>query len=417
MVLVVVPAVEAALTFVLFFAFVALLVMTVLRFVPERAFHPPFTLVLIILAMLVAWMASLLGLGALGRSIEAWQATGAQLIMLVLLPPILFDAAFSMRFHVFRRIGASVLVLAVVGVLLTTIIFGLLFWPLSPAGWGLATALLLAVTVATVDPVAVLPVLEELRAPPRLSTLMDGEALLTDAVSLVIFALLLDIAAGNAVTFLSGGLLFLQLTLGGFLWGLLMAVLTYLWLGLVYNDPVIEISLVVVAVYATFFAAEVILHVSGVLVRATARRAVRCGAVQCMRRLPHAGGAAQATVVFGLFMSYRGRLGLSRQVQAPFRTVWRQLSFFATVIIFALLGAMLFQLASRGAARWLPPCDAHARLRVRRRSARRASAPWVSTGCCSSCCLCSCSSRARRRSSSSSRRCIAWGTASRGGRL
>ncbi len=82
---------------------------------------------------------------------------------------------------------------------------------LSFVGVPLVVALLLGTIVATTDPAAVVAIFRDLGAPPRLTRLLEGEALLNDAAAIVLFGFLVDLLTGDAhASLAAGGLHFVE---------------------------------------------------------------------------------------------------------------------------------------------------------------------------------------------------------------
>jgi CPA1 family monovalent cation:H+ antiporter len=111
----------------------------------------------------------------------------SDLFLWVSLPILLFETALDGR-ALLEELG-SVLVLAVVAVLVCTVLGGLAVWWVTRQGF--AACLLMAAIVATRAPSAVVSSFREVGAPRRLTTIVEGESLLNDAVAIAPFGLLL----------------------------------------------------------------------------------------------------------------------------------------------------------------------------------------------------------------------------------
>ena len=135
---------------------------------------------------------------------------------------------------------------------------------------GLASMLFGAVVSAT-DPVAVVALLKDLGASKNLGTLIEGESLLNDGTAIVAFVLV-DRSGYGADNFYGTGSFIGSAAIGfgkigaaGGLVGVFLGLIAILWVRKVFNDPLIEITVVLVASYAVFFVCEHFFHVSGVL--------------------------------------------------------------------------------------------------------------------------------------------------------
>jgi NhaP-type Na+/H+ or K+/H+ antiporter len=212
-------------------------VAAVLRVLPHKTWHPPFTVVMFLLGFFMHGVNDFgdvnhNALGALGESIVAWNAVHPHVILFVLLPPLLFESAFNMNFHVFKRVAMSSLLLAGPGVMLCILLTSfLLYFFFATYNWSLPMIFMVSSILSATDPVAVVAVLHTLGAPAKLSTLIEGESLLNDGSAFVMFLIFQGIIAGGFTTAKGVGMLF-QLAGGGVLWGLFMAKVTYTWYAL-----------------------------------------------------------------------------------------------------------------------------------------------------------------------------------------
>lgn len=98
---------------------------TMLEAIPRNLFHPPFTVVMFVLGMIMGWLAdrNLLGC-ALSDSVNAWKHQDPHSILYALLPPLLFESAFNVNYHVFTKVVRSSALLASTGVFTSTFLTG-----------------------------------------------------------------------------------------------------------------------------------------------------------------------------------------------------------------------------------------------------------------------------------------------------
>ena len=138
----------------------------------------------------------------------------ADAIALLLLPPLLFDAALRIDARRMLDDAAPIFLLAVVAVCVTTFAVGLALAPLGIAP--LLVCLLLGAIVSTTDPLAVLSIFRDVGAPARLVRIVEGESLLNDAAAIALFTILLGaVAAGGGVSLADGVVVFLTTGIGG----------------------------------------------------------------------------------------------------------------------------------------------------------------------------------------------------------
>jgi len=233
------------------------------------------------------------------------------LILYVFLPTLIFESAFNLDARQLKHDLWPVLLLAVPGLIISTILIGLIVhWSTSIP---LSAALLLGAILSATDPVAVVALFKKMGAPARLTTLIEGESLFNDASAIVVSRLLIGVTLAGTLSWdmLAHGLSdFFILFIGGFLIGWLLGVLTGYLLAAVESDPFIEITLTTVLAYVSFLMAEELFHTSGVM----------------------------ATVAAGLVMSSWGRMKVSPSVRNYLEHFWEYLAFIANALIFLLVG-------------------------------------------------------------------------------
>jgi len=187
------------------------------------------------------------------------------LVFYVFLPALIFESAISLNGRLLLRNLAPIILLALPLLLLSAgITAALLYLGIGhPQGFPWITALVCGTLLAATDPVAVTELAKRLPLPQRLLTLMEGESLLNDATTVVLFMLLLGSTAASspAASWQTASLEFGRLALGGLAVGLFTGALAG-WLIRWLNQAVI-ISLL--TAYAAYLLAETQFGVSGVM--------------------------------------------------------------------------------------------------------------------------------------------------------
>ncbi len=153
-----------------------------------------------------------------------------QIILALLVPPLVFEAAFHLNLEHLRRD----------------------FWLI----------LLFALPGAT-DPVAVVALFRRLGVPRRLQVLLEGESLFNDGTAIVMFNLMLSITIAGKFNALGSIREFLTVGGGGFLIGIALGIVFSRTIGRI-DDPLVETTLTTVLAFGSYLLAEYF-HVSGVL--------------------------------------------------------------------------------------------------------------------------------------------------------
>lgn len=194
------------------------------------------------------------------------QLSAGGLFVGLVLPPLLFETMMNVKPDELRPVLRPALTLATVGVVVATVVGGLLMWLIARVPP--YPAFLFAAIISPTDTATVLEIFRRVRVPARLSTMMDTEAVFNDATGLVIFTLVLTSLGAASFSLLSAFGDFLYVFAGGVAIGLGVAFAADRLLRLV-RDAITESILTMVAVYGSYSLASS-LGVSGLIAVATA---------------------------------------------------------------------------------------------------------------------------------------------------
>jgi CPA1 family monovalent cation:H+ antiporter len=230
-----------------------------------------------------------------------------ELIFTGILPPLIFEAAFYLRWSELRRELPVIAVLATIGVLFSAAVTGAGMFFL--AEWGWQSALVFGVLIAATDPISVIAVFREAGVHGRVRLLVEAESLFNDGTAAVGFGIAIAIASGQHVSLLNGIGTALATTGGGLLCGALVGQLT-LFLMARTKDHLVETACTMVAAYGSFLLADS-LSLSGVF----------------------------ATLTAGLILGNVGSAGLlSQRGRDTVQAFWEYAAFVANSIVFLLVG-------------------------------------------------------------------------------
>ncbi len=233
-----------------------------------------------------------------------------QLILVVVLPPILYQAALLTSWSDFKTHIRSISLLAIGLVIVTTLAVGVTLKLMVPSvPW--AAAFVLGAIVSPPDAVAATTILSRLNIPRHLVTILEGESLVNDASGLVIYKLAIAAVLTGAFSFGDATGQFALVSAGGVLIGIVVG-FVFVEIHKRLGDPFIEVITALVIPYVGYIAAES-LHVSGVL----------------------------AVVAAGLV---RGRYApeiVSAEMRIMARSVWNVLVFMLNSLVFILIGIQM----------------------------------------------------------------------------
>ena len=230
-----------------------------------------------------------------------------QLLFTILLPPLIFEAAFYLSWKDLRKDLPVVLVLATLGVVLSAAVTAAGMHYI--ANWPWFSAAVFGILIAATDPVSVIATFKEARAHGRLLLLVESESLFNDGTAAVLFALCLELATGRSVTPFEMTLKLLITVGGSLVCGIVVAGVALLLMGRT-EDHLVEITVTTVAAYGSFLLAEH-LHLSGVL----------------------------ATLVAGLMLGNLGPLGvITDRGREAVQSFWEYAAFVANSLVFLLIG-------------------------------------------------------------------------------
>ena len=230
------------------------------------------------------------------------------LIFAIFLPPLLYEAAWNTSWKDFWKWRRVISSFAVLIVIVTSCVIAFVSHSLIP-GFTLASGFLLGSIISPPDAVSATAILRNIKVPKRLISIVEGESLLNDASSLIIFRFALIAVTTGTFVFSHAAVNFVVVIVMGIVTGLVIALAFYAihrWLPTTTN---IDIILTFITPYAMYMIAEEF-HFSGVL----------------------------AVVSGGLFLSARRHTFLSYRSRLQGINVWEAVAFVLNGFVFLLIG-------------------------------------------------------------------------------
>ncbi len=192
-------------------------------------------------------------------------------LLVVFLPPLIFEAAWNIDLGEMRRAAGTIATLALPGTLFSA--FAIAGALVVMHVFDFPIALLFGAIVCATDPVAVVAVFRNVAAPARLATIVEAESLANDGVAVVLYGIALTVVGGGAVAWASGSLQLIVSIGGGILVGTLCAIPSWLALRLI-TLAEYEVAGTVALAYIAYLIADR-LGVSGIFATTAAAIALR----------------------------------------------------------------------------------------------------------------------------------------------
>lgn len=231
-----------------------------------------------------------------------------EIIMLLFLPPLLYDAAFNISFQQFKTNLNTIGTLAIGLVFLTTIGIAVIAHYLIP-GMTWPLAFVLGAILSATDAVAAVGVTKGLGLSHKAMTILEGESLINDASALVAYRFAVAAVIGVAFVTWKASIEFICVLGGGFLVGWTIFIGLRFIIGFFRKDAMVVNSLILLMPFVTYLIAEHF-NVSGVI----------------------------AVVMLGLGMSKLSRTKFPDHVKEQSRNFWDIIIFLLNGLIFLLIG-------------------------------------------------------------------------------
>ena len=234
-----------------------------------------------------------------------------EIIFLIFLPPLLYDAAFKIPYQTFKANMNTISTLAFILVFVTACVIAVFAHYIIP-GMSWPLSFVLGAILSATDAVAAISITKGLGLSHNTVTILEGESLINDASAMVSYSFALSAVTGTAFLFWKASLTFAGLLIGGALVGWIMSKVLGFLLRAVRNNRLAVLSFTLLGPFATYLLAED-LHVSGVI----------------------------AVVILGIGISGLSARKFPPQLRAQSETLWDMILFMLNGLIFIFLGLAL----------------------------------------------------------------------------
>lgn len=275
---------------------VVMSIMLVTSGIAEK-FKLPAPIILIVIGMLVGCLPAMPRLGL-----------SPEIVMLLFLPPLLYDAAFNISFKDFRTNFNTISSLAFGLVFITAAGIALIAKFVIP-GMTWPLAFVLGAILSATDAIAAIGITKGLGLSHKTLTILEGESLINDASSLIAYRFAVAAVTGASFVWWQAGLDFLVVLAGGFIVGFILSRLMSFAILFFKNNELVVISLTLLMPFTTYLVAEHF-EVSGVI----------------------------AVVVLGLSMSWLSKMKFPEPLKKQSRNFWDVIIYLLNGLIFVLIG-------------------------------------------------------------------------------
>ena len=238
-------------------------------------------------------------------------ALDPDVVFVIILPPLLYEAALKTSWHQFRSSIRPISALAITLVFFTTTAIAITAHYLIP-GFSWPLAFILGAVISPPDAVAASSTIKGLGLNKKVVTILEGESLVNDASALTAYRYAVLAVTTGTFVFWRAGLEFLLITSVGILIGVVVGYIFVLAHKKIKNNSVVETTLTLLSPYISYLAAEQF-HMSGIL----------------------------AVVTTGLVISWRAPEIFSYETRMKTGIIWDILIFLLHGFVFILIGLQL----------------------------------------------------------------------------
>ncbi len=240
------------------------------------------------------------------------------MILYLFLPILIFDAAYELNMHIFKKTLANATLLAAPGLIICMILTAALMVGIGTfipgyELWSWTFAMMFGALISATDPVAVVALLHELKTSKRFSTLVDAESLLNDGTGIVCFMLFFGAYTASGGSTESPIVEFIKVISISTLLGYSLARFVIWFITRINSEEMIQNSVIILSAYVTFILSQYYLGVSGVI----------------------------ALVAFGLTITYHGKPRLKADVNKFMEHFWSLATYIANTLIFIIVGVVI----------------------------------------------------------------------------
>ncbi|XP_060694438.1 sodium/hydrogen exchanger 10-like [Hemiscyllium ocellatum] len=228
------------------------------------------------------------------------------------MPVLIFSSAFEIESHIFLKSLSQVVILAGPGLILSSAMIALMAVKVYTFNWDWYIGMMFGSILGCTDPITAVALLRNLGASKALTLIIEGESLLNDGTSIVVFEVFRDLSLHpHNVDATELAIRLILKVLVSPIFGYAMAKITMFCLSYIFNDGLTEITMSLAITYITFFVGEWV-GTSGVI----------------------------AVTFMGLFMD---TVSFSPEIEVFLLRFWEMLTYLGNTLIFMIVGVVISQ--------------------------------------------------------------------------
>ncbi|XP_048463260.1 sodium/hydrogen exchanger 10-like [Rhincodon typus] len=234
------------------------------------------------------------------------------LLIHAFMPVLIFSSAFEIESHIFLKSLSQVVILAGPGLILSSAMIALMAVKVYTFNWDWYVGMMFGSILGCTDPITAVALLRNLGASKALTLIIEGESLLNDGTSIVVFEVFRDLSLDpHNIDATELAIRLILKVLVSPIFGYAMAKITMFCLSYIFNDGLTEITMSLAITYITFFVGEWV-GTSGVI----------------------------AVTFMGLFMD---TVSFSPEIEVFLLRFWEMLTYLGNTLIFMIVGVVISQ--------------------------------------------------------------------------
>ena len=247
-----------------FLFLIALLLISTLLEPLAKRLRLPFSIILVLLG----YIGSEISINQFGIDTGIRWDNFKDIIFYVILPVLIFQSAIEINLKMLLRNVLPILIMALPLMIVSTVVAAAcLYKGIDHAtGFPWIAALITGALLSATDPTSIISVLKRTNATERLRILLEGESLFNDVTAIVLFSILISIAAQTEESVSASMILirFSEVFIGGIVSGIIIGFIASRLIKLLDNQQAFVI-ISILSAYSSFIIADGVLHFSGVI--------------------------------------------------------------------------------------------------------------------------------------------------------